>query len=118
MPAGEVNGLFRDCVRLALRTAAMWLLVALGLALVLFVIAPAFALEARNPETVSEFRKSAPCPATGKYTGACPGYVVDHMYPLCAGGKDHPLNMQWQDKQSSYAKDRLERELCRCKGEK
>jgi hypothetical protein len=26
---------------------------------------------------------------------ACPGYVVDHIMPLCAGGADDPANMMW-----------------------
>ena len=44
--------------------------------------------------------------------GACPGYVVDHVKPLCAGGADAPANMQWQTVQDGKAKDRDERRLC------
>ena len=29
-------------------------------------------------------------------TGACPGFVVDHIQPLKRGGMDAPENMQWQ----------------------
>lgn len=25
----------------------------------------------------------------------CPGYQVDHIMPLCAGGADSPANMHW-----------------------
>ncbi len=71
--------------------------------------------EARDPHQVVLFRKDTPCPATGKTSGACPGYVVDHKYPLCAGGLDAPENMMWQEKAASLVKDRIERELCACK---
>lgn len=42
------------------------------------------------------FVRENPCPATGERRGACPGYVVDHIRPLCDGGLDHSGNMQWQ----------------------
>ena len=73
---------------------------------------------ARDPAQVREFRKTHPCPVTGKTTGACEGFVVDHIYPLCAGGADTPENMVWQDKTTSYKKDNLERDFCKCKGKK
>lgn len=57
--------------------------------------------------------KISPCPSTGKRSGSCPGFVVDHVHPLCAGGADHPSNMQWQTKNDSYKKDADERRLCR-----
>jgi len=73
---------------------------------------------ARDPHQVTLFRKDHPCPLTGKTTGACPGWVVDHKYPLCAGGLDSPENMIWQTRTASFAKDRIERELCACKKSK
>jgi hypothetical protein len=42
-----------------------------------------------------------------------PGYVVDHVKPVCAGGADHPSNMQWQTKAEAKKKDRLEAQDCR-----
>ena len=60
-----------------------------------------------------QFRKDNPCPVTGQTRGACPGYVVDHIVPLCAGGDDDPSNMQWQTKEESLDKDRTEWALCR-----
>jgi hypothetical protein len=40
------------------------------------------------------------------------GYVVDHIYPLCAGGSDTPENMQWQELIASKVKDIDEIRLC------
>lgn len=50
-----------------------------------------------------------------KYTGyphGRPGYVVDHIVPLCAGGADAPGNMQWQTYAQSKVKDIDEVHLC------
>ena len=41
-------------------------------------------------------------------TGACPGYVVDHVVPLKRGGADAPENMQWQTTAEAKAKDKVE----------
>lgn len=67
----------------------------------------------RDPHQRALFVKSHPCPANGKARGACPGYVVDHILPLCAGGADHPRNMQWQTVAQAKKKDVLEAEQCR-----
>lgn len=80
----------------------------------LLVLLLATAAEARDPGQVRRFRAEHPCPVTGQTAGACPGWVVDHVYPLCAGGADLPVNMAWQEVRQSYLKDNLERELCRC----
>ncbi len=45
--------------------------------------------------------------------GKCPGYVVDHIRPLCAGGPDNAANMQWQTLADSKVKDRDEHRECR-----
>ncbi len=67
----------------------------------------------RDPHQRAVFVKQHPCPANGKTRGACPGYMVDHIKPLCAGGADHPSNMQWQTVAEAKKKDRLEAEECR-----
>jgi hypothetical protein len=41
------------------------------------------------------FQASHPCPANGRSTGACRGYVVNHVVSLKRGGPDAP-EMQWQ----------------------
>jgi hypothetical protein len=62
----------------------------------------------RNPAARRAFQSSHPCPATGKTSGACPGYVVDHIVPLKRGGADEPANMQWQTVVEAKGKDKIE----------
>jgi len=80
-----------------------WFIYVLALALCVFAVV--------------HFKKAHPCPANGATKGACPGYVVDHIVPLCACGPDAPSNMQWQDLKTSKAKDVLERKQCGGKGD-
>lgn len=63
---------------------------------------------ARSSKAKGDFRKAHPCPSTGKKSGACPGYVIDHVKPLKRGGADHPSNMQWQTRRAAKDKDRTE----------
>jgi hypothetical protein len=63
---------------------------------------------ARDPHAKEVFRRTHPCPATGKTYGACPGWVVDHVQALKHGGADDPSNMQWQTRAAAKAKDRWE----------
>ncbi len=62
----------------------------------------------RDPKARQAFMKSHPCPSTGKTSGACPGYVVDHVRPLKRGGADAPYNMEWQTQAAAKAKDKWE----------
>jgi hypothetical protein len=66
----------------------------------------------RSSHARSEFKHMQPCPANGRTSGACPGYVIDHIKPLACGGPDEPGNMQWQTKENAKAKDRWERKAC------
>ncbi|MDP9112444.1 MAG: HNH endonuclease [Acidobacteriota bacterium] len=62
----------------------------------------------RSKEAKSQFEHEHHCPSTGKASGACPGYVVDHVQPLKRGGADAPSNMQWQTKEEAKEKDKTE----------
>ena len=58
----------------------------------------------RDPRAKASFRRSHPCPSTGRTSGACPGYEVDHVKPLACGGADAPANMQWLSARANRAK--------------
>ena len=62
----------------------------------------------RSSAAKDAFKKTHPCPANGKSSGPCPGYVIDHVRALKHGGADAPSNMQWQTKAEAKAKDRVE----------
>ncbi len=62
----------------------------------------------RSQHAKAEFRHSHPCPATGKTSGRCPGYVIDHVKALKHGGADSPSNMQWQTTSEAKGKDKWE----------
>lgn len=66
----------------------------------------------RSEAVKDAFKHSHPCPTTGKTSGPCPGYVIDHIVPLCASGPDAAYNMQWQTTDQSKEKDRWERKEC------
>ena len=66
----------------------------------------------RSHAAKAAFEREHPCPATGKTSGRCPGYVVDHVKALECGGPDDPSNMQWQTTSDAKAKDKTERQ-CR-----
>lgn len=67
----------------------------------------------RSSAQTRAFQRENPCPANGARRGPCPGHVIDHIWPLCAGGEDLPSNMQWQTVEDAKAKDRDEHRLCR-----
>src|SRR5579864_1674331 len=50
----------------------------------------------RSEAAKDAFKHQHPCPANGRSSGSCPGYVIDHVRPLECGGADAPSNMQWQ----------------------
>ncbi len=66
----------------------------------------------RSAAAKDAFKRQHPCPSTGRRTGACPGYVIDHVRALECGGADDPSNMQWQTVAAGKAKDKVER-YCR-----
>ncbi len=62
----------------------------------------------RGEQAKDQFKKANPCPSTGKSSGACPGYVIDHVVPLKQSGADSPSNMQWQTAEQAKQKDKIE----------
>jgi 5-methylcytosine-specific restriction endonuclease McrA len=96
-----------------------------ALLLVLLLIVPSFASKRcqtctrdsrgrilRSYRAKHQFRSSHPCPATGKTTGRCPDFVIDHVIPLECGGRDAASNMAWQSRAEAKAKDKTEKD-CR-----
>ncbi len=67
----------------------------------------------RDPAQRAEFMRAHPCPATGRGSGACPGYQVDHILALCAGGADAAANMQWLEVELHKIKTRSDAAACR-----
>jgi len=63
----------------------------------------------RSRSAKAAFERQLPCPSTGRTSGRCPGYIVDHVKALECGGADAPSNMQWQTTVDAKAKDKIER---------
>ena len=69
-----------------------------------------------QPRSMAEraaFVRHHPCPSTGLSRGACPGWEVDHVVALCAGGADSRQNMQWLSVAEHREKSRVDRAICR-----
>lgn len=67
----------------------------------------------RDRSEVRAFRNANPCPATGQARGACPGWHVDHIIALCAGGPDKRSNMQWITREDHRFKTLVDVRECR-----
>ncbi len=72
----------------------------------------------RSAAVLAAFQRLHPCPATGRTVGPCPGYIKDHIVPLCLIGAagDRVDNLQWQTVADAKKKDVLERQQCRIAG--
>jgi hypothetical protein len=82
----------------------------------LLLLSSAFAAKPRIPRSSTAktaFKHQHPCPATGRVSGPCKGWVIDHIMPLACGGPDVPQNMQWQTYADSKRKDAVERKDCK-----
>lgn len=90
---------------------ARTILAAIAMLATFVALTPAQARTHRSGWARAAFVAAHPCPGTGR-PGPCPGYVVDHVRPLCAGGLDRPQNMAWQRRADAVRKDRAERALC------
>jgi hypothetical protein len=89
--------------------------VLLTAALLVVYVAPSAPASAKQPRSASakrDFQLTHPCPATGRTSGVCPGYIKDHIVPLACGGPDAPSNMQWQTRADAKAKDKWETKGC------
>jgi len=49
----------------------------------------------RSRAVLRQFAQVFPCPATLEPVASCPGWAIDHVIPLAAGGCDAPTNLQW-----------------------
>lgn len=73
----------------------------------------------RRSDVLRAYRALYPCPATGKTTGPCPGWNIDHTVPLACGGCDSVANLTWLPVEIKrcagiHCKDRWERRVyCR-----
>lgn len=85
---------------------------ALGLLIALFAGA-ALGGQPRSMAERAAFVRHHPCPSTGLNRGACPGWEVDHVLALCAGGADSRWNMQWLSVAEHRGKSRTDRAMCR-----
>jgi hypothetical protein len=68
----------------------------------------------RRTDVLAAFKRAHPCPATGRTSGACGGWAIDHVIPLACGGCDAVSNLQWLPnsiKSSPVGKDRFERKI-------
>jgi hypothetical protein len=88
------------------------LLIAAVLAVCVPLTVSASAKQSRLASVKREFQLTHPRPANGHTSGACPGYVKDHVVPLACGGPDAPSNMQWQTRADAKAKDKWETKGC------
>lgn len=73
----------------------------------------------RSSAVIAAFRRDHPCPSTGRITGPCKGWAVDHVIPLASCGCDTPFNLQWlpdsiKSCAGSQCKDRWERRVYIC----
>lgn len=68
----------------------------------------------RSSSVLAAYRRLHPCPVTGRSTGPCPGWAINHVIPLEKGGCDAVINLQWIPVQvkscrEDYCVDRWER---------
>jgi 5-methylcytosine-specific restriction endonuclease McrA len=70
----------------------------------------------RSKAVLRAYQKIHPCPSTGRTTGKCPGWALDHVIPLACGGCDRIENLQWlklsiKSCAGTRCKDRWERAI-------
>jgi len=85
-----------------MRAVIVWLLLVAAVTFDVTLLAQ----DARKRSTVLRFER-----LTG-YPHGRPGFVVDHIIPLCGGGRDAVWNMQWQTVADAKVKDVVEKQEC------
>ena len=70
----------------------------------------------RSTVVISAFKRMWACPSTGKHSGPCKGWAIDHVVPLDCGGVDAVWNMQWlpneiKSAKGPFSKDHFERRV-------
>lgn len=68
---------------------------------------------ARSKKVLREFVNQQACPSTGKHRLPCPGYQIDHVWPLKCKGPDSVHNLQWLTIEEHKAKTKREAKECR-----
>lgn len=68
----------------------------------------------RSRAVLREFQRQHACPSTGARRGACPGFEIDHIQALCAGGRDELANLQWLSHRDHALKTK--RDVAACRG--
>lgn len=76
----------------------------------------------RSSKVKAAFRAAVACPSTGLFIGTCPGWSIDHTWPLASCGCDSVTNMAWlkntiKSCAGTECKDRWERRVYQCKPE-
>lgn len=69
-------------------------------------------ITALNASTRAAFQRTFKCPSTQLATGTCPGWVMDWVIPIWAGGCYALINMQWLP-QSFYTCEAMGGENCK-----
>ena len=87
--------------------------VARQLTIGLLLAVASIAAISRSSAERAKFIRHSPCPSTGLHRGSCPGWEVDHIVPLCAGGADRTSNMQWLTVSDHRKKTTIDRRVCR-----
>src|ERR1700746_3669458 len=90
------------------------IMLAVAVAVCVVLAVSASAKEPRSASVKHEFQLTHPCPATGPRSGACPGYVKDHVVPLACGGPDATSNNAVANYADPEAKNRWEMKDCAC----
>lgn len=90
-----------------------WTLWVGKVALIACVATSANAAPHRSKAVLRAFVSQQACPSTGLHRLPCPGWQMDHIVPLCAGGPDGVENLQWLTREEHKEKTRGDVRYCR-----